>query len=200
MAFWYKTSKLLEISSFIEPDYDSLGTLGQWIPSFRAKLLRALQACHAAGEFTEVSADDVLRMLPKIPRDVELLYKLVLPLGTSYQVLEEDKTFAETRASMHLESSNPPFEVIEAFDSSEEMFNKLSEATKSWFLLNPSSESKDFRIRVTESLVSWMYYMENVSEKQQQVEVFQHKKRQAEAAKKDEPAWKKKQGLNWPSG
>ena len=44
---------------------------------------------------------------------------------------------------MRLESSNPPFEVIEAFDSSEQIFDKLSEDTKSWFLLNPSSESKD---------------------------------------------------------
>ena len=91
---------------------------------------------------------------------------------------------------MHVESSNPPFEVIEAFDSSGEIFNKLSEDTKLWFLLNPSSESKDCRIRVTESLVSWMHYVEHVFEEQQQVQTLKYQQRQAEAAKKDEPAWK----------
>ena len=97
VADWFKTAKLGEISSFIIPDYNGMGMLGQRISSFRAKLLRGFQACRAAGEFTEFTHEDFADRLPKLPRDLELVHKLVLPLGTNYQVLAEDKTFAETR-------------------------------------------------------------------------------------------------------
>ena len=73
VAFWTQTAKNHQIASFLEPDYEALGSLSPWIPSFRAKLVRAFRACQANGEFLEVTEQDLKKLFPRLDEDAQIL-------------------------------------------------------------------------------------------------------------------------------
>ncbi len=117
-----------------------------------------------------MDASNFEALLPELDPDVDVLCKIVLPVGTQFQALKEDAVFQELRVVASKKSGEEVegHGVIEAgnwkicnqgFPS---LFESLSPRAKQFFEKSPFSDSTEIRTKVKDSLVGWMYYMEQI--------------------------------------
>ncbi len=167
---WFKTFKEDNVQAFIEPNFPETGVLGPMMPSIRAMLCRAFDRMHTRGDYKSMDASNFEALLPELDPDIDVLCKIVLPVGTRFQALKEDAVFQELRVVASKKSGEEVegHGVIEAgnwkicsqgFPS---LFESLSPRAKQFLEKSPFSDSTEIRTKVTESLVGWMYYMEQI--------------------------------------
>ena len=78
--------------------HENMGLFIQYSPSFRAELLREFRREKARGNFSHVKDNKhFLQFFPCIEADIAVLFELILPLGTSWQILDETVAMQDQR-------------------------------------------------------------------------------------------------------
>ena len=165
-SHFYVTFVEQQISSFTKPSYERMGSLGYLIPSFRGKLIREFKAQKNQGRYEDIEVPEFIAMLGEVPRDVQILQRLVLPVGKKIEILEESKFMCELRqASRNCNIENKWIEVAEIPMTSEphELFKELSPELQNFFENHPSCKSMNPRIRVTQGLIGWMFHTNEIA-------------------------------------
>ena len=158
-SYWYLTSRRGETHQWSECEYNDLGTVGQYMPRIRAKLIRQFLVEKEAGKWRDISEDEFFSYFPSVDKDLAIVFELVLPLGTRFQVLEESSELQGIRkASRDLRLGKKTFELLELPKTPEELFSELSEPIQLFFQDFPACKSSDIRTRVTEGLACWRFY------------------------------------------
>ena len=185
VAFFYETFVEGHISSFRYPEFKDIGVLGKYIPSFRATLRREFEHQKARGMWSGVEVEDFEAYLGPVPIDVEILQRLCLPISSSYEII--DKRF-EAQPAPQASSPTPPsraqpvsaVEVLKATEDTGnrdlhemtdvQLFSSLSKEIKAFVEHSPTCTTQEPRKRVSECVIHWMLYLEEIAYRQKRVQ------------------------------
>ena len=97
-ACFHESFKHDKPTSFIEPEYDQVGELNMFIPSFRTKVVVELKQAKQEGELPDINVEEFNSFFPTLEDGMLTLLKLVLPLNPSLEMLEESEGIKQAQA------------------------------------------------------------------------------------------------------
>ena len=192
VAFFYETFVEKRISSFRCPEFKDIGILGKYIPSFRAKLVQEFENQKARGMWRSIESEVFKDYLGEVPRDVEILQRLCFRVASTYEILDKlpEPQPVRQASSSSQPSRKQPVSAVEVLEATEDkgnndlddmtegqLFASLSREIRTFIEECPTCTSKEPRKRVTECVVQWMYYLEEVAFRQKRVQKAEHKER-----------------------
>jgi hypothetical protein len=148
--------------------YEDIGVLGQYMPSFRAKLTRKFGALLHEGEVeSTMTAEDFEKLFPTMDGDLLLVMQLCLPLGKNFEPLENHLDYDMLR------KRSIGYVMIDHKD--EDLFASLSVKARDFFNNYPIEKPTSCkRLRVSRVIASWVWYMAQISRKKTEVEEFEY--------------------------